>query len=647
MTAIPPNRNEHRDAEDAPVSKPVRPEQMTENLGGDMVNDTTNEHEITDENRLFGRSAAVVNVAQAIDSGIGVRSTMIQVNETLQKRIDPSLISALQQGPRDRTFLLRIEKQLIGYIMHQPTQDQIRLPTPFPPYQRMLVHRLADYFGFARIVEKKGHPQEANITLIKTPESRVPDKSLLMVCEEMNLLTAEERRPNVDFKPSIQQRAYPSADRGQQQDNDQFVEPRRELAGTIDDTLLTALCNAKERKFLLKLEKEVIRQIQLPTCKNIKLTTPFMPYHRMLVHRMADCYGLARVVERKGQTSLITLIKLETTSIPARTLSMAAEDQTTCAEEREEEQEDEEEKVVFAQAPMIMKREASPVDLKESTANVEIVTYEEKERQYAEARKRIFGSEEEFDDKPEVAPKGKAKSAAKVKATVGANWQDHYDPAYDRSHPQYPPKQPSDAKPERTPDRTSPGRRGVSPHQTGTQPRTPPESPGQQLQWPRDQRANLGEPLQCHDSEVTQYQRMGMEAPMYTVPVAYEWPESLSQGDFSGFQPAGTPYDREHQPGQPSVPVMVGMQEQYIPGMGAPIPVFHPQNSHPSHIQVVPYPPKNQSMQYREQQYQQHSMEGSMQYDAHGYPIEMSQYPTEQQQHYPDGYVDQRGNYHY
>merc|ERR1719158_1996589 len=58
----------------------------------------------------------------------------------------------------------------------------------------------------------------------------------------------------------------------------------------------------------------------------------------------------------------------------------------------------------------------------------------------------------------------------------------------------------------------------------------------------------------------------------FTVTLVREF--TVSQGSFSGFQPAGTPYDREHQPGQPSVPVMVGMQEQYIPGMGAPIPVF-------------------------------------------------------------------------
>merc|ERR1712112_553538 len=107
-------------------------------------------------------------------------------------------------------------------------------------------------------------------------------------------------------------------------------------------------------------------------------------------------------------------------------------------------------------------------------------------------------------------------------------------------------------------------------------------------------------------------------------------------------------YDREHQPGQPSVPVMVGMQEQYIPGMGAPIPVFHPQNSHPSHIQVVPYPPKNQPMQYREQQYQQPSTAWKGQCNTMRTDTRLKcRSPTEQQQHYPDGYVDQRGNYHY
>eukprot|EP00397_Hematodinium_sp_SG-2012_P002145 GEMP01002151.1.p1 GENE.GEMP01002151.1~~GEMP01002151.1.p1 ORF type:complete len:700 (+),score=148.43 GEMP01002151.1:32-2131(+) len=426
---------------------------------------------------------ATTSLAEPIGPQTGeVRSTLIQVNNVLYHKLDPSLVSALQQCPRDRTFLLRIEKQLTAYI-HQPV-EKIRLDTPFPPYQRMLVHRLADYFGLARIVEKKGHT--ATITLVKTAGSIVPERSLQMVCEELNVLTPEERAPK-EFKPMIQQRAHPSEPSepsdarvatsapSSPHENEQFVEPRRDVEG-IDDCLISALSNLKERKFLLKLEKEVIRRIQMPDCKNIKLTTPFMAYHRMLVHRLADCYGLARIVEKKGSDSLITLVKVDISAIPKRTLQMALDELNEDEQGNQVEEEDEddpvvsEEKVVFTSAPKIMQRSRTPENEKsDCPQTIEQPTLEDREKQYAEARKRIFGTDEpEFEDAaeapvPTVAPKnfamnlgkgknstppkggnGKGMSAVPVKdpkiKALDTKWQDQYDPAYNRSHPQYPAK---------------------------------------------------------------------------------------------------------------------------------------------------------------------------------------------------------------
>lgn len=432
----------------------------------------TIESQIQQQNQAANRGNAVpIRNPQATNSLAepyggttgSVRATMIHVNDALHRKLDPSIVSALQQGPRDRNFLLRIEKQFITHLQLE-NSDKIRLSTPFPPYQRMLVHRLADYFGLARIVEKKG--QEATITLVKTAESQIPERSLLTVCNELNLMTTQpssgsdervgpvmikppERAAGakpLGFQPCIQQRqlisdaeqidgnapnSSPSTE-----DKEQYVEPRKDMIGVsgLDSSLIKALGNPRDRKFLLKLEKEMSAKITDPEFKNIKLTTPFPPYHRMLVHRLADYFGLARIVEKKGQNSLITLVKCDDSIIPEKTLQTTLDElEKQQIEEESEEVTNTEDKIVFSSAPKIMQRSRTPENEKVCVTAEKILTIEERERQYAEVRARIFGETESPPSPKTDKDKAPAAKSSSAKASPpGSKWHDQFDPAYQR-----------------------------------------------------------------------------------------------------------------------------------------------------------------------------------------------------------------------
>ncbi|KEY65001.1 hypothetical protein S7711_07341 [Stachybotrys chartarum IBT 7711] len=86
---------------------------------------------------------------------------------------DEKLLEALA-SPRDRLFLLRLEKDVIGFVQDskEPYMD---LP-PSNSFCRMLTHKLADYYHMTHSYE----PHIGSVRIFRTPFCRVPPSLALM-----------------------------------------------------------------------------------------------------------------------------------------------------------------------------------------------------------------------------------------------------------------------------------------------------------------------------------------------------------------------------------------------------------------------------------------------------------------------------------
>ncbi|KAK3829936.1 MAG: hypothetical protein JOS17DRAFT_748103 [Linnemannia elongata] len=95
------------------------------------------------------------------------------------------------------------------------------------------------------------------------------------------------------------------------------------VEGSLDEVLLTALQNRQDRLFLLKLEREYCNFIENPS-KDV-LEFPWLnSYFRMMIHRSAMYYRLARTVDAAQKK--IVLSKTEHTAIPALRLQELVEE---------------------------------------------------------------------------------------------------------------------------------------------------------------------------------------------------------------------------------------------------------------------------------------------------------------------------------
>ncbi|XP_061914907.1 R3H domain-containing protein 1-like isoform X6 [Entelurus aequoreus] len=80
------------------------------------------------------------------------------------------LVNTLKSNPRDRIMLLKLEQDILDFIGNNETQKRI-----FPPmtsYHRMLLHRVAAYFGMDHNVDLTGK----SVVINKTTSTRIPDQ---------------------------------------------------------------------------------------------------------------------------------------------------------------------------------------------------------------------------------------------------------------------------------------------------------------------------------------------------------------------------------------------------------------------------------------------------------------------------------------
>eukprot|EP01117_Protostelium_nocturnum_P013551 TRINITY_DN5063_c0_g2_i2.p1 TRINITY_DN5063_c0_g2~~TRINITY_DN5063_c0_g2_i2.p1 ORF type:complete len:867 (-),score=327.89 TRINITY_DN5063_c0_g2_i2:39-2639(-) len=85
-------------------------------------------------------------------------------------QIDQFLMNALA-NPRDRLTILKLDSDLEKFIQN-PKQTRLQFPSQ-SSYQRLIIHRVAQYFQLEHIVSEH-EPGKRSVVLQKTPNSRVP-----------------------------------------------------------------------------------------------------------------------------------------------------------------------------------------------------------------------------------------------------------------------------------------------------------------------------------------------------------------------------------------------------------------------------------------------------------------------------------------
>ncbi|KAG5833205.1 hypothetical protein ANANG_G00273430 [Anguilla anguilla] len=80
------------------------------------------------------------------------------------------LVNTLKNNPRDRMMLLKLEQEILDFISNNESQRR-KFP-PMTSYHRMLLHRVAAYFGLDHNVDQSGK----SVIINKTSNTRIPDQ---------------------------------------------------------------------------------------------------------------------------------------------------------------------------------------------------------------------------------------------------------------------------------------------------------------------------------------------------------------------------------------------------------------------------------------------------------------------------------------
>uniref|UniRef100_G3UMC4 R3H domain containing 1 n=1 Tax=Loxodonta africana TaxID=9785 RepID=G3UMC4_LOXAF len=80
------------------------------------------------------------------------------------------LVNTLKNNPRDRMMLLKLEQEILDFIGNNESPRK-KFP-PMTSYHRMLLHRVAAYFGLDHNVDQSGK----SVIVNKTSNTRIPDK---------------------------------------------------------------------------------------------------------------------------------------------------------------------------------------------------------------------------------------------------------------------------------------------------------------------------------------------------------------------------------------------------------------------------------------------------------------------------------------
>nr|CAG8562628.1 6268_t:CDS:2 [Entrophospora candida] len=133
--------------------------------------------------------------------------------------LDGFLLAALR-SPKDRMFLLKLDQEMERFI-----DDESRSRLEFPPmnsYQRLIIHRVAQYFKLSHVVDASGKA----VILYKSPETQIPILRFSDLLEQ-----DEEEKPEKSVKIMKRQQTYPltKQQRALMNDPDSIYEGERKI----------------------------------------------------------------------------------------------------------------------------------------------------------------------------------------------------------------------------------------------------------------------------------------------------------------------------------------------------------------------------------------------------------------------------------
>ncbi|XP_074140706.1 cAMP-regulated phosphoprotein 21 isoform X12 [Sminthopsis crassicaudata] len=145
------------------------------------------------------------------------------------------LVSTLKSNPRDRMILLKMEQEIMDFISDD--KNHYKKFPQMSSYQRMLVHRVAAYFGMDHNVDQTGK----SVIINKTGSTRIPEQRF---CEHLKDDKGEEGQ-----KRFILKRDNSSIDKDDNQSvcsqESLFVETRR----LLEDSSLCKEIRRKRQQF--------------------------------------------------------------------------------------------------------------------------------------------------------------------------------------------------------------------------------------------------------------------------------------------------------------------------------------------------------------------------------------------------------------
>uniref|UniRef100_UPI00398E6F2B R3H domain-containing protein 1-like isoform X3 n=1 Tax=Pristiophorus japonicus TaxID=55135 RepID=UPI00398E6F2B len=150
------------------------------------------------------------------------------------------LVNTLKNNPRDRMMLLKLEQEILDFISNN--NIQYRKFPPMTSYHRMLLHRVAAYFGLDHNVDQTGKA----VIINKTSNTRIPDQKF---CEHIKDDTTDDfqkryilKRDNSsidkdDNQLSFSQENYFTDKRIQEEETANSTQQRRQIfRGNKDGT---------------------------------------------------------------------------------------------------------------------------------------------------------------------------------------------------------------------------------------------------------------------------------------------------------------------------------------------------------------------------------------------------------------------------
>ncbi|CAG8784505.1 9737_t:CDS:2, partial [Dentiscutata erythropus] len=135
--------------------------------------------------------------------------------------LDGFLLAALK-NPKDRLFLLKLDREMERFI-NEKNHTRLEFP-PMNSYQRLIVHRVAQYFKLSHVVDSSGKA----VVLYKSSETQIP------ILRFSDLLEQEEEKPEKSVKIMRRQQINAQSQLRSTGDSDSNSEGERKIL-TIEE----------------------------------------------------------------------------------------------------------------------------------------------------------------------------------------------------------------------------------------------------------------------------------------------------------------------------------------------------------------------------------------------------------------------------